>query len=433
MDWAEDGAMFLTTIAAVTAYANPSELALSELLDAPDRGIPGDVSFDDLLEDEPDLRVVGGRQVKSGRWDDAVGVVFYGAYVGCTGTLIGPRVVLTAGHCVSGGPVTHVVVGSKNWAMGDGAVYEVEDAVEFPNSQVTRDIALLFLAEPVKDVEPRPIGMECITERYLERGAPVQIVGYGATTESGDGFNTALNEARSEVLDPSCKENFINGIYAGCSAAAKPAGEVAAGGNGVDACFGDSGGPLYLLTDEGDYVIGATSRAFLGVSAAYPCRDGGIWVRPDAVIDWILDEAGPKRDIAMPTCNEAPLAEAEPLEVRGGRSGEVEVVIDDPDGDPEAAVLTITTPPAHGTATVDGLVVTYVAAEGYRGPDTIGVTVTDEGTEWEYTGAPVASELTIDVTVEQALLGCACDGSSGSLGGLLGAAGLAGLVARRRR
>lgn len=425
----------LVALLALPAPAAPLQLVPPEAGEAPDRGIPGDLDLSSLLADDPDANVVGGKQVKEGKWDDTVGIVFYRAYVGCTGTLIGPRVVLTAGHCVVGSSVTDILVGSKDWSDGTGEVVEVEEVVEFPNSQATRDIALLFLAEPVKGVEPRPVGMECITDRYLERGAPVQIVGYGATTESGGGYNTRLNEARSEVLDPGCEEPFINGVFAGCSPAAQPDGEVAAGGDGVDACFGDSGGPLYLLTDEGDFVIGATSRAFLGVDPRFPCRDGGIWVRPDAVIDWILEEAGPKRDIALPTCNEAPLAEAGPIEVRGTDPGSVEVVIDDPDGAADAATLEVVVPPEHGTVTIDGATVTYVANADYVGPDAVVVAVTDEGTEWEYTGAPLTTELTIDVTVAQApLLGCACDATSGA-GGALAAVGaaLTGLARRRSR
>ena len=63
------------------------------------------------------------------------------------------RVVLTAGHCVVGSRITAVIVGSKNWLTGDGDEYRVEDVVEYPDSQRTRDLALVFLEEPVKNVE----------------------------------------------------------------------------------------------------------------------------------------------------------------------------------------------------------------------------------------------------------------------------------------
>src|SRR5687768_8916632 len=74
------------------------------------------LGLDQATEDE----VVGGNPVRRGDWDDAVGLLMYGLFVGCTGTLIGPKVVLTAGHCVNGYPVTHVLVGSKDSTTDQG-------------------------------------------------------------------------------------------------------------------------------------------------------------------------------------------------------------------------------------------------------------------------------------------------------------------------
>jgi MYXO-CTERM domain-containing protein len=76
----------------------------------------------------------------------------------------------------------------------------------------------------------------------------------------------------------------------GCQRAIAPRGEFMAGGSGVDACFGDSGGPVYLETADGPALIGVVSR---GMSVAgVPCGNGGIYVRADKVVSWVQSVTG---------------------------------------------------------------------------------------------------------------------------------------------
>lgn len=359
----------------------------------------GDVRLIPDVESDP-VEVVGGHQVKDGKWDDAVGIVIAGSYVGCTGTLVGPKVVITAGHCVIGLPISHVLIGSKDWLEEGGEIIEVADTFEYPDSQSTYDIAVVTLKE-ASSYAPRALALECVLDQYLKDGAKAQIVGFGSTTESGTDFNTKLNEAPTEILDKNCTESEINGIVSGCHESVSPGGEIAAGGDGTDACYGDSGGPLYLKTDDGNFLVGVTSRAFLGVPANAPCRDGGIWVRPDAVIDWIDDAIG-KKELEMPSCNVGPTLDVPPLEAwsRGRGDAEVDLTIVDEDGDPDDAVLEVAVDPENGTASLDGLVLGYDPDEGFVGDDTFLVTVTDDGNAaYARTGDPVTTEVWVDVTV----------------------------------
>ena len=72
---------------------------------------------------EEPSEVAGGELADSGVWPDAAGIVFYGSYVGCTGVLVAPDVVLTAGHCVGG--ISHVIVGSTNVRSNEGETIAV--------------------------------------------------------------------------------------------------------------------------------------------------------------------------------------------------------------------------------------------------------------------------------------------------------------------
>ena len=105
-------------------------------------------------------------------------------------------------------------------------------------------------------------------------------------------------EGQAAVIDVTC-----NG--AGCQPAVSPGGEFIAGGQGVDSCFGDSGGPVYLdsrATTASCWP--AWCRAALD-DAVTPCGDGGIYVRPDDLIDWIELAAG--EPIARATCTAPPV------------------------------------------------------------------------------------------------------------------------------
>jgi len=332
--------------------------------------------------DPPVSTVVGGTVVTDNAWPDAA-AVYFGNMVGCTGVLIAPRVALTAGHCAGG--ISKIEVGVDDY-QESGEIVQVEEEYEYPNSWSNYDITALVLEEEA-ETEPRLIARSCILDRYLEDGAPVAIVGYGAYNTNGTAYDSQLREGFTEIGDADCGD-----LSLGCNRNVSPGGELTAGGDGVDSCFGDSGGPLYLLTEEGDFLVGITSRAVNG--AHQPCGDGGIYARPDAVYDWIEEETG--IDLPDVDCdtNEAPAPSAAPITVTAGETATTLVHPNDPDAG-DGHTFAVEGSPALGEASVDaGGVVTYTAEEGVEGQDEVVVRVTDDAT-------PSASAtVTIPVTVE---------------------------------
>jgi hypothetical protein len=366
--------------------------------------------------------VVGGQPAADGSWPGVAALYSVGETLACTGVLIAPDLVLTAGHC--GFSIEEVELGSNE--LGQGERIAVTSSVVHPDYFTTFDAAVLQLERPASEA-PAPLAVDCISEDWLTDGAPVAIVGYGATDAWATEWTTVLYEAYTDVKDATC----VNTAH-GCNEEVSPGGELIAGGGGVDSCSGDSGGPLYLLTDghsSGEiWLAGITSRATL--PAPTPCGSGGIYVRTDALLAWIEAETG--QTLARPDCegqNRAPSASAEPIVVVRGSTSASPIEVADPDTDQQHSFAWVQRP-VHGHAQLDPQgSVYYLAPDLFVGEDLAVIEVTDDGSP------PRSVQVEIPITVLAAepgaplqVEGCGCQ-SAGSSPGLA----LLALLALRRR
>ncbi len=229
--------------------------------------------------------IVGGAPVVDGSWPDAA-IVYAGETPVCSGVLVAPDLVLTAGHCASS---DGVAVGTADAASAQRvAVAEVVTPVD---AWLTYDVAALILAAPVTTA-PRPLAVDCAVDAYVD-GATVTLAGFGAHDADGEVQDWVLRAAETTLVDADCDD-----VALGCRASVMPGGELIAGGEGVDSCNGDSGGPLYLEVDGATLLAGTTSRAVTGADVT--CGGGGIYVRADAIIDWL--ELATGRLVERPDC-----------------------------------------------------------------------------------------------------------------------------------
>src|SRR3569623_1766091 len=103
--------------------------------------LAADVSFASGLESP----AVGGTAVPAGEWPDTVAVLASNAM--CSGPLIAPDVVLTAGHCIDTHPKL-VVVGTIDLSKPAGTAIAVKSATAYPRWQSSNDVGVLVLEHP---------------------------------------------------------------------------------------------------------------------------------------------------------------------------------------------------------------------------------------------------------------------------------------------
>ncbi len=224
-----------------------------------------------------------------GEWPDVALVVAPKAL--CTGTLVAPDVVVTAGHCIETQPF-EVILGITDFTRPGGERIAVARAVAYPDWRRAFDVGVLVLEHP-SGAKPRALASACTAKEHLADGVRLRVVGFGLTTASGTGDNTELHEADLQVTDAACTRSGA------CNPEIAPGGELAAGGHGTDSCFGDSGGPAFVATASGPALLGIVSRG--EATSGAPCADGGVYERADRVGKWIETTTG--RALAHAPCD----------------------------------------------------------------------------------------------------------------------------------
>jgi len=204
--------------------------------------------------------IVGG--TTTSEFPAAVAIARYGA-PHCTGTVVGPRTVLTAAHCLEGVTASSlkVVIGaSLGAAEAVLPVSAITPHPDYDSQKLENDIGTVTLGA---DAPVTPIKLLPSMDASWA-GRTLTFVGYGITSGYGKGSGV-----KRSVSMP------IHSVMATQFSYKSP---------GKNTCNGDSGGPAFAQVGGEWFVAGVTSYGDAG------CNVYGVDTRVDTFASFVLGE-----------------------------------------------------------------------------------------------------------------------------------------------
>lgn len=215
----------------------------------------------------PLQRIVGGSFVQNGQYGFTAALLNNSYQQGCGGTLIDPKWVVTAAHCIPAGYAAHVRVGSIDRTSGGQVIRVVRRIIHPGWSGGPHDIGLLELETPAVSIAPAEVG-----SAMPAQNSTLRLLGWGQTTSpfGGDTGSQFLKQIDTTVLHPNdCSAGWGQGDL--CLSATTTA----------TACMGDSGGPALL----NGVLVGAASRS--GRSDVNYCGRNVVYTNVEFYNNWI--------------------------------------------------------------------------------------------------------------------------------------------------
>ncbi len=236
----------------------------------------------------------------------------------CTGTVVAPRVVLTAGHCVEDLESSSIVepneikvaTGISNLKhIPEAKVSDVSKVLVYPHfdpALLHGDAGLLILSSPVA-AQPIALATKADSSLYAA-GKRLKVAGWGIDRIDGEGRAHIPNQLKSAVVPIDAAERCRDGVgrFYSFYDAGRQLCTLDSPGFKVTPCNGDSGGPAIATRSDGSAVeVGIVSMGDFTCSPDSPA----VYTRVDQISTWVnrwidsVEHGGPAPKIKVPVAH----------------------------------------------------------------------------------------------------------------------------------
>ncbi|VEN45021.1 unnamed protein product [Callosobruchus maculatus] len=228
-------------------------------------------------------RIIGGHDTKIEDHPYQVGLIVDNEF-SCGASIISPTWLLTAAHCVYVAQIQNstIQVFANSTEVNSGIFIYANQSIyheKFIYGLEDYDIGLIQVSEPLKCVNCKPIDLDTAGPKLNQSAT---ITGWGKINEMDlPEPHKILQKATVRVLNQTlCEEWYLpkkKYVTERMFCAGYAMG-------GIDACEGDSGGPIVI----GGKLAGVTSW---GIGCAEP-KFPGVYTKVTAYLDWIKEHSG---------------------------------------------------------------------------------------------------------------------------------------------
>ena len=192
----------------------------------------------------------------------------------CTGAIIGDDLILTAAHCIGKTPADLIVVmfgynfeSAEKIFAKSVLVHEKYDSVNYKY-----DLALIRLDKPIPE-KYKPLDLEQSRNIHLDKKDYVTTLGYGVTHYMSSAGLGTLRMTSVPVKKFDIDKEFITLDQK----------------KGTGLCFGDSGGPSFILKNGEPVLVGiANAVTDSRFKKKHGCENKATITNPNYFYDWII-------------------------------------------------------------------------------------------------------------------------------------------------